>query len=62
VGGSVPRHGEVVLSLRRLDRIGPVDAVARQVTAGAGATVAAVQEAASVLRNEATKQLTDART
>ena len=43
VGGGVPRHGEVLLSLRRLDRIEPVDTVARQVTAGAGATLAAVQ-------------------
>jgi FAD/FMN-containing dehydrogenase len=47
VGGSVPLAGEVVVSLRRLDDVGPVDAVARQVTAGAGATVAAVQDAAS---------------
>jgi FAD/FMN-containing dehydrogenase len=46
VGGGVPRHGEVLLSLRRLDRIEPVDTVARQVTAGAGATLAAVQAAA----------------
>ena len=34
VGGGVPRHGELLLSLRRLDAIGPVDPVARQVTAG----------------------------
>jgi FAD/FMN-containing dehydrogenase len=44
VGGSVPHRGEVVLSLRRLDRIGPVEA--GQVTVGAGATVGALQEAA----------------
>ncbi|MGD9997401.1 MAG: FAD-binding oxidoreductase, partial [Ilumatobacteraceae bacterium] len=43
VGGSIPLHGELVLDLRRLDHIDPVDPVARQVTAGAGATVAAVQ-------------------
>jgi FAD/FMN-containing dehydrogenase len=36
VGGGVPLHGEVVLSLSRLDRLGPVDADAAQVTAGAG--------------------------
>src|SRR4029450_10278410 len=36
VGGSVPQHGEVVLSMRRLDQLGPVDAAAAQVTAGAG--------------------------
>jgi FAD/FMN-containing dehydrogenase len=46
VGGSVPLHGEVVLSLRRLACIEPVDARAGQVTAGAGATLAAVDAAA----------------
>ena len=35
VGGGVPLHGELVLSLRRLDALGPVDPVAAQVTAGA---------------------------
>ena len=40
VGGSVPLHGEVVLDLRRLDRLGPVDARAGQTTAQAGVTVA----------------------
>ena len=44
VGGSVPRTGaEVVLSLRRLDGLGPVDVLAGQVTAGAGVTLAALQ-------------------
>ena len=47
VGGGVPLDGEVVLSLRRLDRVAPVDTVAHQVTAGAGATVAAVDRAAA---------------
>jgi FAD/FMN-containing dehydrogenase len=42
VGGGVPRRGEVLLSLRRLDRLEPVDAGARQVTAGAGVTLARV--------------------
>jgi FAD/FMN-containing dehydrogenase len=47
VGGGVPRRtGEVVVSLRRLARIEPVDRLAGQVTAGAGATLAAVQAAA----------------
>jgi FAD/FMN-containing dehydrogenase len=46
VGGSVPLHGEVVLSLRRLDDIAPVDTLAGQVTAGAGATLAGVDTAA----------------
>src|ERR1700690_1410200 len=40
VGGSVPLHGEVVLDLRRLDALGPVDARAGQVTAQAGVTIA----------------------
>ncbi len=43
VGGGVPRHGEVLLSLRRLDGLEPVDDAAGQVTVGAGATLAAVQ-------------------
>jgi len=43
VGGGVPTAGEVVLSLHRLDRLGPVDAVAGQVDAGAGATLEALQ-------------------
>ena len=34
VGGGVPLHGEVVLSLARLTRMDPVDAEASQVTAG----------------------------
>ena len=46
VGGSVPRGGEVVLSLRRLDDVETVDADAGEVTSGAGATLAAVQQAA----------------
>jgi FAD/FMN-containing dehydrogenase len=43
VGGSVPRGGEVVLSTRRLSTIVDLDADAGEVTAGAGATLAAVQ-------------------
>jgi FAD/FMN-containing dehydrogenase len=46
VGGGVPLDGELVVDLRRLHTIGTVDAVARQVTVGAGATLAAVQHAA----------------
>ncbi|MGH9136800.1 MAG: FAD-binding oxidoreductase [Acidimicrobiales bacterium] len=46
VGGGVPLAGEVVLSLRRLSQVGPVDPVAAQVTVGAGATLAALQAAA----------------
>ena len=39
VGGGVPLHGEVVLSLARLTRMDPVDAEASQVTADAGVTL-----------------------
>jgi FAD/FMN-containing dehydrogenase len=39
VGGGVPLHGEVVLSLTRLDRLGPADIEAGQVAAGAGVTL-----------------------
>lgn len=50
VGGSVPAPGAdaeaVVLSTTRLAAVGPVDPVAGQVTAGAGATLADVQAAA----------------
>jgi FAD/FMN-containing dehydrogenase len=46
VGGGVPRGGEVLVSLARLSQVDPVDDAAGQVTAGAGATLAAVQDAA----------------
>lgn len=39
VGGGVPLHGEVVLSLSRLREIDPVDPGSGQVTAGAGVTL-----------------------
>jgi FAD/FMN-containing dehydrogenase len=45
VGGGVPLHGELVLSLTRLNQLGPVDADSRQVTAGAGVTLAQVADA-----------------
>jgi FAD/FMN-containing dehydrogenase len=41
----VPRHGEVVLSLTRLNQLGPVDQEASQVTAGAGVTLQQVVDA-----------------
>jgi len=44
VGGSVPRGGEVVLSLVRLNGLEPVDTLAAQVTAGAGVTLASLQQ------------------
>jgi FAD/FMN-containing dehydrogenase len=46
VGGGVPLAGEVVLSTRRLDHLSAIDTVAAQVTAGAGVTLGAVQDAA----------------
>src|SRR5580704_11877881 len=45
VGGGVPLHGEVVLSLTRLNQAGPVDQEAAQITAGAGVTLQRVADA-----------------
>ena len=53
VGASVPRNGEVVVSLRRLDQIGDVDKAIGQVTVGAGATLVALQEAARAADQDA---------
>ncbi|QGG95344.1 FAD-binding oxidoreductase [Actinomarinicola tropica] len=47
VAGSVPAVGSVVVSTRRLDAVGEVDDSTGQITAGAGATLAAVQAAAA---------------
>ncbi|MBI5948758.1 MAG: FAD-binding oxidoreductase [Chloroflexi bacterium] len=44
VGGGVPRGGEVVLSTRRMQELGPVDTVAREVIVGAGVTLAQLNE------------------
>jgi FAD/FMN-containing dehydrogenase len=46
VGAGVPRGGEVVLSTARLTELGLVDRASAQVTAGAGVTLARVQETA----------------
>jgi FAD/FMN-containing dehydrogenase len=43
VGGGVPRGGEVVLALGRLDGLEEVDAATAQVTVGAGASLARLQ-------------------
>jgi FAD/FMN-containing dehydrogenase len=43
VGGATPRDGQVVVDLRRLRELGPVDEQAAQVTAGAGATLTSLQ-------------------
>jgi FAD/FMN-containing dehydrogenase len=47
VGGGVPLHGEVVLSLTRLSRMDAVDREASAVTAGAGVTLQRVADADS---------------
>src|SRR4051794_560301 len=47
VGAGVPRGGEVVLSVARLDALGPVDPVTAQVTAGAGVTLERLQQCAA---------------
>ena len=47
VGGGIPRDGEVVLSLARLTELGEVDRASMQITAGAGVTLAALQQAAT---------------
>jgi FAD/FMN-containing dehydrogenase len=44
VGGGVPRDGQVLLSLARLTAIEPVDAAAGEVVAGAGVTLARLQD------------------
>jgi FAD/FMN-containing dehydrogenase len=46
VGAGVPQDGEVVLSLARLDSIGPLDPLGKTLMAGAGATLAQVQRTA----------------
>ena len=46
VGAGVPRGGEVVLSTARLTELGPVDRASAQVKAGAGVTLARVQDSA----------------
>ncbi|MDX6653583.1 MAG: hypothetical protein QOH18_275, partial [Solirubrobacterales bacterium] len=46
VGGGVPRDGELVLSLARLDSLGEVELAAGQIVAGAGVSLERVQVAA----------------
>ena len=53
VGASVPRNGEVLVSLQRLTSIGAVDEAIGQVTVGAGATLAALQDAARAAGQDA---------
>src|SRR6266403_1752695 len=47
VGGQIPHHGEVVLSLKRLDRIREVDAASNTMTCEAGVVLVKAQQAAA---------------
>ena len=47
VGGQIPQHGELLLSLMRLDKIREVDAVSNTMTVEAGVTLARAREAAA---------------
>ena len=49
VGGQIPHHGEVVLSLNRLTTIRDVDPVSNTLTADAGVTLQQVREAAAAV-------------
>jgi D-lactate dehydrogenase (cytochrome) len=47
VGGQIPHHGEILLSLTRLDRIREVDPVSNTITCEAGVTLGKAREAAA---------------
>src|SRR5246127_5042108 len=47
VGGRIPQHGEIVLSLNRLDRVREVDPVSNTMTCEAGVTLLRAREAAA---------------
>lgn len=47
VGGQIPFEGEIVLSLRRLDRLREIDVVSNTMTCEAGMLLASVQDAAA---------------
>src|SRR5215212_9324675 len=47
VGGQIAQHGEIVLSLNRLDRIREVDPVSNTITCEAGVTLQRAREAAA---------------
>src|SRR6478609_7728839 len=49
VGGQTPHHGEVVLSLNRLDRIRELDPVSNTMTCEAGVTLQRTREAAAAV-------------
>jgi D-lactate dehydrogenase (cytochrome) len=47
VGGQIPHHGEIVLSLKRLDKIREVDPLSNTITCEAGVTLQNAREAAA---------------
>jgi FAD/FMN-containing dehydrogenase len=49
VGGQIPQHGEILLSLNRLDRIREVDPVSNTITCEAGVTLLRAREAAAAV-------------
>src|SRR5438105_12247130 len=49
VGGQLPHHGEILLSLNRLDRIRDVDPTSNTITCEAGVTLARAREAATAV-------------
>jgi D-lactate dehydrogenase (cytochrome) len=49
VGGQTPQHGEIVLSLNRLDRIREIDPVSNTITCEAGVTLQRAREAAAAV-------------
>src|SRR6202161_922091 len=49
VGGQIPLHNEVVLSLNRLDRIREIDPTSNTITCGAGVTLQRTREAAAAV-------------
>jgi FAD/FMN-containing dehydrogenase len=49
VGGQIPLHGEIVLSLNRLDRVREVDPVSNTMTCEAGVTLLRAREAAAAV-------------
>jgi D-lactate dehydrogenase (cytochrome) len=49
VGGQIPHHNEIVLSLNRLDRIREVDPTSYTITCEAGVTLARARDAAAVV-------------
>ncbi len=47
VGGQIPHHGEIVLSLNRMDKIREVDATSNSIIAEAGVSLGRVRQAAA---------------